>query len=436
MAAGLAGVGWFVYLRVGSDLSAALDLQLRTRAQDLAPVVARDRSLAATGSGFVEPGESFAELIGARGQVLDAAAPLSKSRLLTDTELARARAGRVFVDRSSVPGLDEPARMLAIPITASGNRLVLVVGATRENRAEALLSLRRGLAAGGALALLLAALAGYLLAGSALRPVEAMRRRAERISASSRNERLPLGPAHDEVRRLGATLNEMLARLETGITREQAFVANASHELRTPLALMKTEIELALRHSRSREELEDSVRAIAAESDRMARIADDLLVLARADDGLPLRLAPVDVDDLLHTVAARFAPNAAECGRAVRVQATQPLVADGDRLRLEQALGNLVDNALEHGSGTVELTACEHEGQIELHVRDHGHGFDPKFLPVAFERFSRGDDARARSGTGLGLAIVDAIAQAHGERATARNVAGGGADVSIRLHPA
>ena len=426
MAIGLAGVGRYVYVRVGNDLAAALDLQLRARAQDLAPGVRRDRTLATTGQGLVVRGESFAQLIDAAGRVRDATATLGRTRLLSAAELERARHGPLFVDRPQVPGLDEPARMLAIPLAASGGPLVLVVGGTRENRAEALRSLQRGLIVGGLMALLLAAVAGYLLARSALRPVEAMRRRARRISSSSLDARLPVARGHDEIARLAATLNEMLDRLQAGVERERSFVANASHELRTPLALLKTELELARDHETTVDGLQRSLRAATQQSDRAARIADDLLVLARADGGLPLRREPIDVDDLFQTVAAQFA---SEPDARLQIGAGQPFVVHGDRLRLEQALGNLADNALRHGAGPVELAAIARADLVELHVRDAGAGFDPAFVPVAFDRFTRGDEARAREGTGLGLAIVQAIAAAHGGEAHIDATAGGGADV-------
>ncbi|MGZ4268465.1 MAG: ATP-binding protein, partial [Solirubrobacteraceae bacterium] len=120
-------------------------------------------------------------------------------------------------------------------------------------------------------------------------------------------------------------------------------------------------------------------------------------------------------------------------GSTVRVARAEPLVVDGDELRLEQALGNLVDNALRHGGGDVELSARAHDGVVELHVRDEGPGFDQAFVPVALDRFTRGSDARGRGGTGLGLAIVDAIARAHGGRAAVGAAPGGGADVSLSV---
>jgi signal transduction histidine kinase len=221
----------------------------------------------------------------------------------------------------------------------------------------------------------------------------------------------------------------MLARIEDGLERERRFVSDASHELRTPLALLETELELALRHGATKDELEDAIRSAASEADRLARIADDLLLLARSEqDRLPLRLEPTDVADVLDTVAGRFAPRA-----RVSVDVGDGLVVTVDRLRLEQALGNLVDNALRHGAGSVALSAAARNGSVELHVVDEGPGFPTDFLGRAFERFSRADEARAGGGSGLGLAIVATVARAHGGSAHATNRAGGGADVWLAL---
>jgi signal transduction histidine kinase len=259
MAVVLAAMGLFVYSLVASNLSDALDRELRSRAQDLSALVERNGSLERTGSPFIEEGEAFAELLAPDGRVLDATPTIGTFRLLSDDELDRGGRGPTFADRSSVPGLDEPARMLAVPV----DRGVLVVGATRENRSETLSSLRDAFLIGGSIALILSALGGYVLAGAALRPIEAMRRRAAEISTSSLHERLPVPAADDEVARLGQTLNAMLTRLEDGLERERRFVADASHELRTPLAMLRTELELALRRSRTPEELEQSIRSAA-----------------------------------------------------------------------------------------------------------------------------------------------------------------------------
>ena len=429
----LSAMGLFVYARVASDLSQALDVELRARVQDLSALVLRGGSLRRTGSPFIEHGETFAEVVNIDGRVLDSTPSIGPNILLPRSELAEARRRPIFLSRPSVHGLDEPARMLAVPLDRKGREAVLVVGATRENRAETLASLRRAFLIGGPIALLFTSLGGYLLAAAALRPIEAMRRRVAEISTSSLDERFPLSDATDEVARLGLTLNEMLGRIEDGLARERRFVADASHELRTPLAMLKAELELALRRSRSPEELERSIRSAAQETDRLARIADDLLLLARAEQGrLPIDAEPADLLDVLQTVAERFGHRVEQEARSITVEAPDAPVATVDRLRVEQALGNLVDNALRYGAGRIDLIATSRDSTAELHVLDEGPGFPDGFRERAFERFSRAA-APGEEGSGLGLAIVETIAVAHGGHVKLTNSPGGGADVSMSL---
>src|SRR5438067_12828526 len=198
-----------------------------------------------------------------------------------------ARGGSRFVDVPSLPGLDEPARLLATPV---GGR-VLVHGATLENRAEALRSLRTELLIAGPIALLLATGLGYLLAGTGLRAVEGMRRQAADISAERAHDRLPVPRSGDELQHLGETLNAMLERLDRALERERGFVAEAGHELRTPLALLRAELDYALHYADSVEELRAAVRAASEETDRLVQLSSDLLLIASSDQGqLPLRL--------------------------------------------------------------------------------------------------------------------------------------------------
>jgi two-component system OmpR family sensor kinase len=430
MAVVLLAVGLFVYSRVGSDLEAALDNSLRSRADDIAAVAGGAGLRSEDQDRLVAQDESLAQVIARDGRVLYSSAGLGDRPLLRGAELARARRGPVFVDRNSVAGFDERLRLLARPTDSS----VVVVGATREDRDEALASLRTVLLTGGPIALLLAALAGYGLASAALRPVGAMRGEAAEISRLGSGRRLPVPPAGDELSRLGGTLNEMLERLERSAERERGFVASASHELRTPLALLKAELELALREGRTAEELRDAVASAAGESDRLVQLAEDLLVLARADEGrLPVRPEPLNAAALLHTTARRFEARASEAGRELRVEPTGGLSLHVDRLRAEQALANLVDNALRYGDGAVELAAEPSDGGVRLHVRDRGPGFDASLDGRAFERFTRGDRARSRGGTGLGLAIVEAIAKSHGGRAGGSPREGGGMDAWVEL---
>jgi two-component system, OmpR family, sensor kinase len=429
MAVVLVAVGLFVYSRVGSDLDSALDSSLRARADDLAAAIPAG-SAAAGQERLVEPDESFAQIIGLAGSVNFGSPGLEVKPVLDAGERARARRGPIFLDRDSVSGFDEHTRLFARP---AGNDVV-VVGGSREDREEALASLRDVLLIGGPLALLAAALAAYAVAGAALRPVDAMRREASEISRLGSGRRLPVAAGGDELAQLGGTLNEMLDRLERSAERERGFVASASHELRTPLALLRAELELALREGRSPEELRAALASAGEESDRLEQLAEDLLVLARADEGrLPVRPEPLDATELLTTTARRFEIRAAEASREVKVSNSHHLAVHADRLRAEQALANLVDNALRHGDGPVELLAEPADQGVRLHVLDRGPGFDPALDGHAFERFTRGDRARSRGGTGLGLAIVDAIARSHGRSAGAAPREGGGADAWIEL---
>jgi signal transduction histidine kinase len=432
MAALLAATGAFVYFRLASDLSDALDRELRQRAENVAAAVGRPgtRLDDLAGVGLVDRGESFAQLLDTRGRVLESTRTLGGSSLLGPAEVRRARHAPLILDRPSAPGLDEPARLLAAPLTVAGRPAVLVVGATLGYRAEVLASLRTQLFVGGPLVLLVAGIGAYLLAGAALRPVESMRRRAETITAGEPGTRLPVPASGDEVARLGVTLNDMLARLEAGLARERAFVADASHELRTPLALLRTELELALRRPRTAAELRRAVESAAEDTLRLSRLAEDLLLVARADrGGLPVRAEPVDTRDALARVGAEYAATAP--GRVAAEGDAATVVADPQRL--DQALRNLVDNALRHGGGAVRLTTVETPATVEFHVTDEGPGFPAAYLPHAFERFSRADAGRTGEGAGLGLSIVDAIARAHGGSAHAAGRPTGGADVWVVL---
>jgi signal transduction histidine kinase len=316
----------------------------------------------------------------------------------------------------------------------NGRPLVFVIARSLESRDETLENLFDEFLIAGPLALLLASLAGYWLAAASLRPVESMRRRAQIVSATTPGQRLPVPSGGDEISRLAETLNDMLDRLEAAFAHERRFVADASHELRTPLALLRTELEVALRRPRTQEELTAVVRSAAEDAERLSRLAEDLLLLARADQtGLPIRRRPLVVADLFERMSRRFAARLDEHGRAIVTADTDRLVVDADADRLEQALGNLIDNALRHGAGAIQVSALQHGDWLELRVADEGNGFPADFAPNAFERFSRADQSRGIGGTGLGLAIVAAIASAHGVTAAAANGADGGADVFIRV---
>jgi signal transduction histidine kinase len=431
MALVLGAIGLFVFLRYRAELDATINSGLRSRAGDVAALVRdADSGLGGSRRNVVARNESFAEVLDAGGAVSDSSLEIGKRVLLSPAELRRALREPVFLDRGPLPGLEGSSRLLAVPLRPHGARRVVVVGTTTAARDESLTDLAQLLLIGGPVALLLASLAAYGVAAAALKPVEEMRARAAEISAARPDRRLPVPPTDDEVARLGKTLNEMLERLGEALEHERTFVADASHELRTPLAILRTELELALSRGRSPEELRDALASAAEEADRLNQLSEDLLTIAQTERGeLPLRLEDVELSDVLDRVARRFARRAEEAGREIGVAAPAGLRSRADAPRVDQAVGNMVDNALRYGAGPVELRA----ESIEIHVLSGGPGFPEGFLGQAFERFSRASPGRRQSGSGLGLAIVQTVARAHGGEAHAANREGGGADVWLAL---
>jgi two-component system OmpR family sensor kinase len=407
----LAALGWIVYARFEDTLNDNTDQALRSRATDIAAQIEQSGPRipgARGGDRFIESEESFTQVLDDKGRIADATSRASTQPLLSVAQIERAQEGSLTLTREDAVEQGDPARLFAVPVDG----YTLVVGQATDDNEESLATLRLLLGIGLPIALVLASLAGYAVAAAALRPVEAMRRKAAEVSDERPGERLPISPADDEIRRLGETLNAMLARLEGALERERAFVADASHELRTPLASLKTELELALRRDRTQDELRRALRSATEEADRLSRLADDLLVLARSDRGtMPLRKERIAAKQLLDGVAAQFQKS------EVHVSVPDGLEVEGDRLRLEQAVGNLVANAVTHGDGAISVSARPRDGTIELHVEDEGEGLPAGFAEHAFERFSRADEARAGGGAGLGLAIVAAIARAHGGEA-------------------
>lgn len=437
MALVLAVSGVFLYLRLRADLLEAVDSGLESQAAALLSNVLRPDGSLGVGGGLIDPGDAFAQVLGTGAVVLRSSPGLGSAPLLTEAEVAGLRGPR-FLERD-IQTVDEEVegRLLAVPV--AGAR-VLVVGASLDDQHEALARLAALMAVGGPLVLILAGGVGWVVAGAALRPVERMRIQAAAISASEPGRRLPPAGTGDEVARLGETLNEMLDRLEQALQRERRFVDEASHELRTPLANLRIEVDLALRRARSSEELEAALRSAADETERLARLAEDLLVLARADRGrVPLRREEVDVAELVGGEVDAFAARARQAGVAIEARVPTGLRSSVDPLRMRQAVGNLLDNAVRSTppQGTVTIEVGHADGFLSLEVRDTGEGFPAAFLRNAFEPFARPDAPRSRpdrdAGSGLGLAIVRAVAEAHGGTAEAANRPDGGAAVRLRI---
>jgi signal transduction histidine kinase len=430
----LAGAALFAYVRQRDDLTDAIDHGLRSRANDVAVLIGgSDGDLEEVrGNRITSTRTSFVQVLTPDGQRKDRTGGIAAPALGPEDSRLGSK-GTILVERN-VPGIDGKARMLARPVESRGRPFVVVTGAALEDRNDTLSGLITSFLIGGAVAVLLASGIGYILASAGFRPVEAMRERASRISLDHAGEVLPLPEARDEVRRLGETLNEMIVRLRESFDRERRFVADASHELRTPIAVLKTELETALRTQGDDGTVRSSLVAALEEADHLALLAEDLLLIARAADGrLPVRRESVEIRELLERTRDRFADRAREQNRGIPIDAGDGLRASLDPLRVRQALGNLLDNALRHGSGEIHLSARANDGVVEIDVGDEGPGFPADLGDRAFERFARGDGARTEGGAGLGLAIVRVIAESHGGTAAIVNGSSPGATVRLRI---
>lgn len=427
MAIVLLGLGTYGYLRVGADLQASVDAGLRSRAQVLADAATKGRAQDVVGAKgkLIDPDEAFAQILDMSGQIVEASSAVSNAPLLSALEVSLV-ADATFITRQLVPQ-DDPVRLLAVAVDGPARRVV-VVGATLGDVVEAMQRLLLVMGTIGPLALVITAVAGWLLAGAALRPVEQMRREAAAVSASEPNRRLPVPRTGDELARLATTLNSMLDRLQEALERERRFVDDASHELRTPLATLRGEIDLALTRRRDAPELEASLRSAQEDVAHLQRLADDLLVMARIRGG---RISVHRVETSLALLTTRSARavqrQATAAGVTIDVDASDEAV-EVDPERIEQALRNLLENAIRQTrrAGVVCVSARRLDGFARFVVADSGPGFPQDLLASAFEPFTRGDlETAGPTGAGLGLSIVRAIAEAHGGSASVENTPDG-----------
>ena len=343
--------------------------------------------------------------------------------------------GQVEVDRSEWvtyrdgieeddPEVTEEVLVVAYGASVKGRDIVVYAAQPLEQVHDAVETVFRLAVVGIPLLVLITGTVTYLAAGRALRPVEAIRARV--ATTRDPSVRVPVPAARDEVGRLAETMNEMLARLQAGQAVQRRFVADASHELRSPLATIATGLELLSRGDADR----DTITALRGETERLGRLVDALLLLARADEsGLRPRFEDVDLDEVAE--AERLRP----AGRIVpRIEAAHVRVV-GDRGQLGQVVRNLVDNACRHARSTV-VVSVGHAGEYAaLDVSDDGPGVPAEQRTRVFERFVRLDDARARAdgGAGLGLAIVAEVVAAHGGTVDVVGSPLGGALFRVRL---
>jgi len=427
-------VGVLVDFQYRNALRQALDDGLTTRFSNL------QRDLATSGDQSVEPTlpdeEAFAQIVDADGVVVNAAPrALLARRVLTKSELADARTHRMTIERASAPG-DQQSRLLAGPVGQPGLGLVVVVGTSLEEVTKAQHRLELALVIGLPLLAAIVSVAGWFLAGAALKPVRDLVEEADEISAVAargQRRRLSVPESGEELADLARHLNELLARIEGALEHERAFLDDASHDLRTPISIVRSELELARMQTEEGSELARALDSSLEEVGRLDRLAVNLLVLARFRSAGPPPPEPVD----LRAVSRRAAETVARSrdGDAVPVRVNGSAEVRGDEDAIARAILNLVDNAARHAVERVDVEVSSDGDRAVVAVRDDGPGFPPELLGQAVGRFVRGTNGGrgTENGAGLGLAIVDAIATAHGGALEIENSAEGGAKVQLRL---
>ena len=427
----VAGLSIFVYMQTGSSLLATIDANLSSRAALLVSSVKDDGPAQVNVKPEpIENVEVFTQIDDASGRVLRSTPLIARSRLLTPAEARSLRRATLY-DRT-VPDIANVTRILAVPVVVRRGRLVVAVGTSLQDRHEALVQLAATLAIAGSAGLLLISLGAWLALAGALRPVERMRRQATDISASDPGRRLSLASGKDEIALLGATLNQMLDRIEESVASERRLVDRASHELRTPLAIQRIDLDVALSGPRTVTELADALASVSQENAHLTRLTEDLLVLSRARGGvLPVRLVQTTLPELLEDARGRHSLRYGH-GAAVSFQAAACVVRV-DPVWFRQAVDNLLDNALRHtpADGRVEVRADVQGDVLSVVVEDTGPGFAEALLGAAFEPFARSGAPGASAG--LGLAVVSTIARAHGGSVRAQNRPGGGARVTMEM---
>jgi signal transduction histidine kinase len=414
----LSAVGLSVGLAIGGALILGLlhyvlirsvDSSLRQTATDYAPLVTTDQS----DEQIPSAGTSIIQIISPQGHVWHASVGADENvPIISGAALKRAESGKVVI----IHGEDGERRVIAKAVTVvdqdhdgdGGPGFIVVAGSTHaaEESTETVTSFL--LVLYPLLVILLSALA-WRVVGWTLRPVEALRRSADQISAGGAGiATLPVPDGDDEVHRLAVTLNDMLERLDAGRARQRAFVADAAHELRSPITSLRTQLEVAAHMD------EPALTAdLLTDTIRLGRLVDDLLLLARADEGDP-KLRPAEAVEV--TELAGAAVDAYANARVpVMLTAQAPAWTVGEPVALRRILDNLITNAARHASGGVSVTVTAQDDVVRLTVSDDGAGIPAEDRERVFDRFTRLDNARDRDqgGAGLGLPIVRELVRMH-----------------------
>jgi heavy metal sensor kinase len=342
--------------------------------------------------------------------------------------------------RSSSLATVNGLRVAVVPLSSERELGFAAVAEPLSVIEEGLRRLRRDFFAGVPVILLLASAGGYFLARKSLAPISSMNEQTQRISAESLSSRLDVTNPRDELGRLGTTINDLLARLETSFKQQQRFIADASHELRTPLAVLRGETEVALTKTRTIDAYQESLSLIKDEAERLSRIVEDLFILARQPLDAPAALMKEPLS--LHEVVR-------DCARAAQVLAVRKgvrlktenddasIVLNGDEELLNRMILNLLDNAVKYtlSGGEISIALMRQNQHAQIIVRDTGIGIPPIDQPHVFDRFYRVDKARSRAlgGAGLGLSIVRWIVDAHGGKINVQSTPGKGSAFTVEL---
>ncbi len=329
-----------------------------------------------------------------------------------------------------------PLRVMTYPVIDRGRLLYLLqVGSSIEGVRDTLGNLLFFLYLSIPMAIILSGLAGWLIATRALRPVEEMADAARRITAENLSERIEI-KGQDEIGMLAETFNDMIARLEASFDRIKRFTADASHELRTPLTILKGEVEVALKMERTVEGLRKVLMSNLEEIDRLSKIVNDLLLLARMESNREeFRFSEVSLDELIEERYMQMRTFALDKGVKMEMEKKDGVKVKGDPAKLKQLFLNLMDNAIKYTppGGRVHVSVGREDGFAVVTVSDTGIGIPQKDLPHIFDRFYRVERAGREGGSGLGLSICKLIVEAHGGRIDVESRQGRGSTFRVFL---
>jgi len=425
LALALAGAAVLLASALRVSLIRDLDVSARQGAVEVAALIAQDRLPSPVP---VAPGTLTIQVLDAAGRITNVSP--GADRLVPMLSPAQARAAARTGEARTLAGqpLGLPSLLRVVAVGAAGHHVV-ISAISYTQASDSLATLARVLLIGTPLLFALLALVTWLLTGYTLRPIAELRRGAAEVTETGVPRDLPVPPARDEVRLLAVTLNDMLSRLAEAQQRQRDLVSDTAHELRSPIASIRAQLEVALDHPDGLDWTE-TARDVHADTLRLARLTEDLLLLARLD-GQHLRRKPTDLAAVCESAAARYATARVP----VRAETAGPCVVAGDQDALARLLVNLLDNAVRHAASRVCASVREDGGWAVLTVTDDGPGIPSDDAERVFGRFARLDDARDRDGeegAGLGLAIVRSTAQAHGGTVSLGD-AGPGLRVVVRL---